>query len=134
MTMDASKNTKALNVTLWILQSLMAAFFIMAGVSKFATSVEQQRIQMEWARHVPDGMIYFTGVMEILGAIGLILPALLKIKPVLTPLAAVGLAIIMVLATCLNLYIGETKGASILIVAAIALFIAWGRYKKVPVQ
>lgn len=89
---------------------------------------------MEWARHVPDGLIYFTGVMEILGAIGLILPVLLKIKPVLTPLAAVGLAIIMVLATCLNLYIGETKGASILIVAAIALFIAWGRYKKVPVQ
>ena len=130
--MDTSKNTKTWNVTFWILQSLLAVFFIMAGVSKFATSVEQQRAQMEWAKHVSDGLIYFTGIMEILGAIGLLLPGLLKIKPVLTPIAALGLAIIMILAGCLNIYIGETKGAIVFVFAALAIFIAWGRFKKAP--
>jgi putative oxidoreductase len=86
--MTTTKKSKTLNISLWIAQSLLAAMFLMAGGSKFATSIEEQR-KMEWARHVSAGLIHFVGFVEILGAIGLLLPAILKIKPLLTPLAAV---------------------------------------------
>jgi putative oxidoreductase len=106
----------------------------MAGVMKFATSIEEQR-KMEWAKHVPGGLIHFVGIAEILGAIGLLLPSVLKIKPWLTPWAALGLALVMVLAMALNISVGETKPVvAILIVAAMALFVAWGRFKKIPVK
>jgi uncharacterized membrane protein YphA (DoxX/SURF4 family) len=131
--METSKSSKTLNVTLWILQSILAAFFLMAGIMKIITPIAEQRSQMEWAKHVSGGLIYFAGIMEVLGVLGLLLPSILRIKPVLTPISALGLAVIMILAACLNVSIGETKGAFVLVIAAIALFVAWGRYKKVPI-
>jgi putative oxidoreductase len=129
------KKSKGLNVALWIAQAALAAMFLMAGVTKFTTSIEEQSSKMEWAKHVSGGLIHFTGKMEILGAIGLLLPSILKIKPLLTPWAAIGGAVIMLLALILNVSIGETKAiVPILVITAIALFIAWGRFKKVPIE
>jgi uncharacterized membrane protein len=131
--MTTTKKSKAWNVSLWVAQSLLAAMFLLAGVTKFATSIEEQR-KMEWAKHVSAGLIHFTGSVEILGAIGLLLPAILKIKTWLTPLAAVGITIIMVVALALNVSVADTKPVMpILVIAAIALFIAWGRFKKAPI-
>ncbi|MFI5164180.1 MAG: DoxX family protein [Bacteroidia bacterium] len=129
------KKPKALNITLWIAQSILAVLFLMTGVIKFTTSIEAQQSQMEWAKHVSGGLIYFVAIVEIFGAIGLLLPSILKIKPQLTPWAAIGLALVMVLALFLNVAIGETKAIGTLtIIIAIALFVAWGRFKKVPIQ
>ena len=129
-----TKKSKVLNVSLWVAQSILAAMFLMAGVMKFATSIEEQR-KMEWAKHVSEGLIHFVGVVEILGAIGLLLPSILKIKPWLTPWAATGVALVMVLAMGLNVSVGDTKPImTIMILTAIALFVAWGRFKKSPVK
>ncbi len=124
---------KALNITLWIAQILLAALFLMAGLTKFTASIEEQRSKMEWAKHISEGLIHFAGIVEIAGALGLLLPSILRKKPQLTPWAAVGLAIVMILAVILNISIGETKAAVLLVLPAIALFIAWGRFKKVPI-
>lgn len=132
--MTESKKSKLINLSLWIAQSLLAAMFLMAGVAKFATSIEEQR-KMEWAKHVSAGLIHFTGFVEILGAAGLLLPAILKIKPWLTPLAAVGVTIVMVLALALNVSVGDTKPVMpIMIITAIALYVAWGRFKMAPIN
>lgn len=133
MTNTEPKKNKTLNISLWIAQTLLAAFFLMTGVVKFTSSIEAQR-QMEWARHVSGGLIHFIGVVEIAGALGLLLPSILKIKPMLTPLAALSLAFVMVLAIALNISIGETNAVGLLVIVAIALFIAWGRFKRLPIQ
>lgn len=80
-------------------------------------------------------MVRFIGISELLGGIGLLFPSILRIKPILTPLAALGLFIVMVLALAYHIYKGENNLLGInLILGAIALFIGWGRYKKVPIQ
>ena len=80
------------------------------------------------------GMVRFIGISELLGGIGLLLPALLRIKPVLTPLAALGLFTVMVFALVYHITKGEYESLGMnVILGAIAFFIAWGRYKKVPI-
>ncbi|MFI5220236.1 MAG: DoxX family protein [Bacteroidia bacterium] len=128
-----TKKSKTLNITLWIVQSILAAFFLMSGIVKFSTSIEEQRATMEWPKHVSAGVIHFVGILEIIGALGLLLPSILRIQPKLTPWAATGLALVMVMATALNLSIGETKAIGLLIVVALAFFVAWGRFKKSPI-
>lgn len=134
MSTNTTSPSKSLNISLWVLQILLAGLFLMAGASKFFTPLEEQRTAMEWAKHTSDGVIYFAGLAEILGGLGLILPAILKIMPWLISIAALGLAIVMVLAALLNGSIGETKAIMpTLLIAALALFVAWGRFKKAPI-
>lgn len=85
----------------WVLQGLMAALFVVHGVLMVAPPERIMRRMREAGRapSMPRSLLIFTGVAEVLGAIGLILPALTGILPILTPLAALGLAIIMVGAT-----------------------------------
>src|SRR5258708_28568353 len=84
---------------LWILQGLLAALFLFAGVTKLVLPIEEMTKQVP----LPGLFLRFIGVAEVLGAIGLILPGLLRIRPGLTPLAAAGLVIIMIRATVLTL-------------------------------
>lgn len=88
---------------------------------------------MTFVNNYGVGMVRFIGISEVLGAIGLILPAALRILPLLTPLAAAGLSIIMVLATQYHLSHGEPFIATV-ILFALAVFVAWGRYKQSPIQ
>ena len=84
---------------------------------------------------VPMSVLFirFIGVVEVLGAIGLILPALLRIRPGLTPLAAAGLVIIMIGATVINVMGGDVAPAVItVVVGLLAVFIAYGRWRLVP--
>ena len=89
-------------VLLWIIQGLLALVFMFAGVMKFIMPIEEMTKQVR----LPGLFLRFIGVAEVLGAIGLILPGLLRIRPGLTPLAAAGLAIITVGATVVTLMIG----------------------------
>ena len=88
-----------MNIALWIVQILLAGMYGMAGSMKtFQPDKVRTNPQMTWAHDKQDGYIRFVGVSELLGALGLILPALTGILPWLTPLAAIGLALIQVLA------------------------------------
>ena len=122
-----------MNVVLWILQVLLALLFIFAGVMKFVMSVEEMNAQAPVV--MPGLFLHFIGACEVLGGLGLILPSLLKIKPGLTPLAALGLAIIMVGATATAL-MGPMKVGAVfpLIVCLLCLFVAYGRWRVKPIS
>ena len=115
---------------LWTVQALLAALFLFAGGMKLVLPLEALKGPIE----VPGWFLRFIGVMEVLGALGLILPGLLRIKPGLTPLAAAGLVIIMIGATALTLAVGQVGPALIsLVVGLLAAFVAYGRWRVAPV-
>jgi uncharacterized membrane protein YphA (DoxX/SURF4 family) len=118
-----------MNIVLWVLQGLLGAAFIGAGVMKATQPKEKMPANMTWTQRRSAGTIKFIGVTEVLGGLGLILPWATDIAPVLTPIAAVGLLVIMLLA------IGDhvrAKEYSVLpfnlVLGAIALVIAIGRF------
>ena len=120
-----------MNVALWIVQGLLAAVFLVAGGMKLVLPAEQLTGPVE----LPGSFVRFIGVVEVLGALGLILPGLLRIKTDLTPLAAAGLVIIMIGATVLGLKGGMAGAALIsLVVGLLAAFVAYGRWRLRPVQ
>ncbi len=129
------RTPRALHITLWILQVLLAAAFLMTGLMKLALPVAQLAGQMPWVNDVPAFLVRFIGLAEFAGALGLILPALTRIRPNLTPLAAVGLIAVMVFASAFHLSRGEGMMVPAnLLLAALAGVIAWGRTRKAPIQ
>jgi uncharacterized membrane protein YphA (DoxX/SURF4 family) len=133
--MTTTKNNKAINISLWIAQGLLAAMFIMAGAMKSTQPIEALAEMLPWANEVPSALVRFIGISEVLGGLGLLLPALLRIKPILTPIAAAGLVVVQVLAAGFHVSRGENEviGMNIMLVL-VAAFIAWGRTKKAPIQ
>lgn len=128
------KQSKGLHIALWVAQVLLAAAFIMAGLSKTATPInELAENGMPFVNSFSEGMVRFIGISELLGGLGMILPALLRIKPILTPIAATGLAIVMVLAAIYHISVGEAPIPNV-ILFGLAAFVAWGRFKKAPIQ
>src|SRR5438128_166430 len=119
---------KALPIALWVAQILLALAFGMAGWMKVSTPLAELLKNMPDMAGMPGGLIRFIGISELAGALGLLLPALTRIAPWLTPLAGVGLATIMVLATVFNLSHGEFPAIGVtLTLGALAVFVAWGR-------
>ena len=116
---------------LWIVQGLLALLFLFAGVMKFIMSIEEMTRQIQ----MPAAFLWFIGVAEICGGLGLILPSLLRIRPGLTPLAAAGLVIIMIGATIVSLMIGTVALAVMpFVVGLLAAFVAYGRWKLAPIR
>ena len=118
-----------MNVLLWIFAALLAAMFLTAGLMKMTRPKEKLVTIMEWAKPVPEGQLKALGAVEILGAIGLILPRALNIARVLTPLAAVGCAIVMFGATIVHTRMKDYKGLGMPVVLLIlAIIVAAGRF------
>jgi hypothetical protein len=116
---------------LWIIQGLLAALFLFAGGMKLVLPLEK----LTGPVPLPGLFMRFIGVAEVLGAIGLILPGLLRIRPGLTPLAAAGLVIIMTGATVVTLAGGDVAPALIpLVVGILLVFVAYGRWRVAPHQ
>ena len=130
----ATTSRKALNITLWVLQVLLACFFVMVGYSHGLMPFDQIAQQATWMNDVPRWLSLFIGYAEIAGGPGLIIPAATRIAPWLTPLAALGLATVMILAIPFHVLKGE---ASVIwmhaLIAAPAVFVAWGRWRKAPI-
>jgi len=123
------RTTRKFGVTLWLVQGLLAFVFLFAGGMKLAMPIEALTQQSP----LPGLFMRFIGVAEVLGAIGLILPELLRIRPGLTPLAASGLAIIMIGATVLTAASGAIGVALIpLLIGVLATFVAYGRRPLAP--
>ena len=114
---------------LWIVQGLLALLFLFAGGMKLVLPLDQ----LTGPVPLPGLFVRFIGVAEVLGAIGLILPELLRIRPILTPLAAIGLVIIMIGAIVVTLAGGEVAPALIpLVVGLLLAFVAYGRWRLTP--
>jgi len=120
-----------MSYALWIVQALLALLFLFAGVVKLIMPVEEMTKDIQ----MPGAFLRFIAVVEILGALGLILPSLLRIRPGLTPLAAAGLVIIMIGATVVSLMIGPVVLALMpFVVGLLAVFVAYGRWKLAPIS
>ncbi len=118
-----------MNIALWIVAGVLALAFLAAGLMKVSQPKEKLATTMGWVDDFSPGTVKFIGIMEILGAIGLILPAATGIAPVLTPLAATGLAVTMILAAIVH---GRRREPQMIIVNAVllalALFVAIMRF------
>ena len=118
-----------MNIVLWILQGLLGAAFIAAGLMKATQPKEKLPANMTWTQRYSAGTIKFIGVTEVLGGLGLILPWATDIAPVLTPIAAVGLLVIMLLAIADHVRAKEYSVIPFnLVLGALALVIAIGRF------
>ena len=123
-----------MNIVLWIIQILLALLFLFAGVTKFWYTIEQMRSMGPPNQILFPGLfIRFIGLCEILGALGLVLPGLLRIKPYLTVLAAIGLTIIMIGAVVVTAMVGGIGAAlPTLVIALLCAFVAYGRTSLRP--
>lgn len=131
--MATQQRSKGLHITLWIAQGLLAAAFGMSGLMKLTQPTEELlKAGMSFVAHYDPGTVRFIGIAELLAALGLILPSALRIMPILTPLAASGLAIIMVLAGQYHITHSEPF-VPIIVLFALSVFVAWGRYKLAPI-
>ena len=120
-----------MNLTLWIIAGLMAAVFLLAGANKLL--IPQEKLAKApgggWVLDFSAGFVKALGAVEILGAVGLILPALLDIAPILVPMAAVGLALIMVGAAIVTFRRQEFKHVLLnLTYLALLVFVTFGRF------
>jgi len=129
-----SQPSKTLNVVLWTAQILLALFFMSGTVMKFMP-IQKISAIMPWMGQLPPLEVRLLGVVDLLGALGLILPAALKIRPMLTPWAAIGIIVLMICATIFHISRGEASVIGVnIVVIIVAIFIAWGRFKKVPLS
>ena len=120
---------KIMNTALWIVQGILAAMFLMAGLLKSATPKEKLALKMPWANDFSAGTLKLIGISQLLAAIGLIVPMLTGIVPVLTPLAATSLCIIMLLAAIYHFRKNEMKAIGTNVVLfLLAAFVAYGRF------
>lgn len=120
-----------MNLTLWIITGLLAAVFFLSGTFKLIVPKEKLATipAAGWVEHFSASFIKALAAVEILGAVGLILPALLDIAPVLVPLAALGLGVIMIGAAIVEFRRQEPRHALVnLTYLALIAFVAWGRF------
>jgi uncharacterized membrane protein YphA (DoxX/SURF4 family) len=127
---ETPRRRSALNIGLWVVQVLLALLFLWAGGMKLVLPLEK----LAGPVHLPGLFVRFIGVAEVLGGIGLLLPGLLRIRPILTSWAAAGLVIIMAGATGLTV-IGGGAGAVVpFVVGILAAAVAYGRWRRVPLR
>lgn len=119
-----------MNIALWIAASVLALLFLASGAGKALQPKEKIVAKSgAWAEDFSPASLTFIGVVEVLGALGLILPAVLDIATVLVPVAAVGLALVMALAAVVHGRRRETQQVVFnVVLLAVAVFVAWGRF------
>ncbi len=127
-----------MKTTLWILQVLWGVSFSITGFGKilwYKPALWNQALQqVPWLSAVPQDLAVFIGVAEFLGGVGLILPAITGVKPKLTPWAAIGLTLVMILAAGFHIARGEYNFVLLnLLLAGVAAFIAYGRLVVRPI-
>ena len=121
-------NSSKISAALWTVQALLAALFLFGGAMKLVIPIAA----LEAQSGMSGEFLRFIGLAEFLGAVGLVLPGLTRIQTRLTPLAAAGLAIIMIGATALTASGGVAPAITPLVVGLLALFVAWGRSEVAP--
>jgi len=119
-----------IRVALWVAQVALATSFLLAAQMKLSMPAADLT-----GTGIPVGLTRFIGVVELLGAVGLILPAITRVYPMLTVLAAGGLTTVMVLASGFHLARGEYSSLVVTIALGLmAVFVAWGRVRAAPIE
>jgi uncharacterized membrane protein YphA (DoxX/SURF4 family) len=129
----AAVDTRKLSAAVWVVQGLLAVVFVFTGIMKLTAPIEMLTAQVP----LPAALVRFLGLAETLGAIGLILPGLFRIRTGLTPLAASGLVIIMLGATVLTptlLGMDVIMALPNVIIGALAAAIAYTRWQLAPLK
>lgn len=119
-----------MNIALWIIAGILAAAFLAAGGMKLSAPRAKLEENMNWVKSASDGQVKLIGLLEVLGAIGLIAPAALDIVPILVPIAAVGLALLMVGAAVVHSRVKDPAADAVpaLVLGALAAFVAVMRF------
>jgi hypothetical protein len=125
---------RRLSISLWIGQLVLAVIFMTASYVKTSSPLEELAVNLPWTADLPGFLIRMIGVFEGLGALGLVLPALLRIQPALTPMAAGGLTLLMIFAAVFHLIRGElSQVAGVVVLGVLAGGVTWGRLKHAPI-
>jgi uncharacterized membrane protein YphA (DoxX/SURF4 family) len=123
-----------MNRTLWVLQVLFAVFFFVTGHGKVFTPWDQLQ-HIPWIDGVTPGLMIFIGWAEMIGAVGVLLPSVLRIQPKVAPVASAGLVLIMIIATVFHIVRGEMLlTIPCIVLGAIGSFIIYGRLRKSPIK
>ena len=118
-----------MEIVIWIAQGVLAAVFLAAATLKLTNSREDLKEKTPYVEDLTDGQVKAIGTVEVLGAVGVILPAALNIAPILTPIAACGLALTMVAAAAILLKRGEASHVPLnIVIFALAVFVAVERF------
>lgn len=118
-----------MNIVLWVLAGVLAALFLAAGLTKLTQPKKKLAATMGWVEDFSPGMVTTIGGLEVLAAIGLILPAALHIVPVLVPLAVTGLVLLMIGAAITHARRREFPMIGInVVLLVLAAVVAWGRF------
>ena len=118
-----------MNTALWIVQILLAVAFVGAGAMKATQPRENLEKSLPWVADFSTPVVRFIGVAEVLGGLGLVLPAATGIAPVLTPVAATALAVTMALAAVVHARRREYSAIGVnAVLLLLAAFVAWGRF------
>jgi hypothetical protein len=113
---------------------VLAAMFAISGWMKATYGPMELAMYVPWSPDVPVALVKFIGICEFLGAFGLVVPALTRVRPWLTPLSAAALTLVMVFAVGFHLARGETQSLVMpLILGLLSAFVAWGRRYKAPI-
>jgi uncharacterized membrane protein YphA (DoxX/SURF4 family) len=122
-----------MGIALWVVQVLVAAAFLVSGATKLSQPKEKLVKNWAWVEDFSQGSVRIIGALEVLGAIGIVLPALTGILPSLTPLAALGLVLTMIGATLTHLRRAEYGAIAVpAVLLILAAFVAYGRFFVLP--
>ncbi|MCA9941515.1 MAG: DoxX family protein [Anaerolineales bacterium] len=122
-----------MNTALWIVQGMLAVAFLMAGGMKATQPIEKIRERLPFAEDFAERTVRVIGILEVLAAVGLILPPITKILPILTPLAGVGLVLTMIGAIITHVRRGEYSAiVANVVLLLLAAFVAYGRFVIAP--
>lgn len=123
-----------MNIALWVVQILLALAYLATGAAKLFQPREKLASRMTWVESFSDWQVKTIGALEVLGALGLVLPAVTGIAVVLVPIAATGLGVVMIgaVATHLRLKEGWAVASAPLVLGLLDLFVAWGRFGPYP--
>jgi len=125
---------KGIRITLWIAQFIVAAMFIMSGFMKLFTPIPELAKMVPWAADYSEAFVRFIGIVDLAGGVGILLPALTRIKPHLTVLAALGCAVLQTFAIVFHLSRGEAMVVPVnLVLLGLSLLVLWGRSRKAPI-
>ncbi|MFM2386386.1 MAG: hypothetical protein RL660_1143 [Bacteroidota bacterium] len=132
-TVTANRSLNITHILLWAAQVMLALVFMWGAYIKLFQPMEEAAKMLPWTKDNP-ALLIFTGLLDLLGAFGIVLPAATKIQPKLTVFAAYGIVALMISASIFHISRGETSliGMNIFFLL-LALFVAWGRSKKAPI-
>lgn len=125
---------RLLGASLWGAQGLLFLSFVWAGIMKAFTPISQLALMWAWTADLPEWSVRALGMIDIAGGVGVLLPAITRIRPGLTVLTALGCVALQICALLFHLLRGEVAAIPVnIIFLALAAFIAWGR-SKAPIE